>query len=107
MKHYGDITNMSEKYNFCCGEYIDRQDVLNILISYWKERDGDDAMQASIDRIRTMPATMRADHGTNFMDVPSLFECSVCHWSCSDTLSGDTATYNFCPNCGAEMRCVK
>ena len=32
---------------------------------------------------------------------PSLFECSICHWSCWDTYCGDTDTYNYCPNCGA------
>ena len=77
------------------GEYINRQDVLNILISNWQDRDGDDAMQTSIDAIRVMPATMRADYGKNIADYSSLFECSFCHWKCSDTLSGDTTEYNF------------
>jgi len=36
-------------------------------------------------------------------DYPSLFECSACHWSCNDTLCGDTETYNYCPNCGAKI----
>jgi len=36
-------------------------------------------------------------------DYPTLFECSACGWECDDTMPGDTATYNFCPNCGAEM----
>ena len=34
----------------------------------------------------------------------SLFTCSRCKWSCSDTLCGDTATYNYCPNCGRKIR---
>jgi hypothetical protein len=43
-------------------------------------------------------------HGYNLdEDTPSLFECSICHWSCSDTYYGDTADYNYCPNCGAKM----
>lgn len=43
-------------------------------------------------------------HGRNLdADTPSLFECSVCHWSCIDTYYGDTADYNYCPNCGAKM----
>ncbi len=33
----------------------------------------------------------------------SLFECSVCHWSDGDTMTGDTSDYNFCPNCGAKV----
>ena len=36
-------------------------------------------------------------------DTPSLFECSVCHWCCTDTYYGDTADYNYCPHCGAKM----
>lgn len=43
-------------------------------------------------------------HGYNVdHDYPSLFECSVCGWSCSDTVPGDTEEYNYCPNCGARM----
>lgn len=43
--------------------------------------------------------------GTNLnAEWPSLFECSVCHWSDGDTYTGDTSTYNFCPNCGAKMK---
>jgi hypothetical protein len=43
-------------------------------------------------------------HGYNIdRDTPSLFECSVCHWSCWDTYCGDTEDYNYCPNCGAKM----
>lgn len=37
-------------------------------------------------------------------DGPSMFTCSVCKWSCFDTVPGDTEEYNFCPNCGADMR---
>ena len=37
-------------------------------------------------------------------DTPSLFECSKCGWSDWDTYTGDTSVYNFCPNCGADMR---
>ena len=43
-------------------------------------------------------------HGYNLdEDTPSLFECSICHWACGDTYYGDTADYNYCPNCGAKM----
>ena len=37
-------------------------------------------------------------------DTPSLFECSRCGWSDSDTTTGDTTTYNYCPNCGLDVR---
>ena len=33
----------------------------------------------------------------------SLFECSACGWTDDDTYTGDTDTYNFCPNCGAKV----
>lgn len=43
-------------------------------------------------------------HGYNkLFDYPSLFECSVCGWEDSDTYTGDTSKYNYCPNCGAKM----
>ena len=42
-------------------------------------------------------------YGRNVSDFPSLFECSVCGWCCNDTLPGDSE-YNFCPNCGADVR---
>lgn len=43
-------------------------------------------------------------HGKNLNEEwHSLFECSICHWSCWDTYCGDTDTYNYCPNCGARM----
>ena len=41
-------------------------------------------------------------HGKN-LSPDSLFECSVCGASCSDTLFWD-CKINFCPNCGADMR---
>ena len=33
----------------------------------------------------------------------SLFDCSECGWTDCDTYTGDTTTYNYCPNCGAKM----
>ena len=43
-------------------------------------------------------------HGYNTRwDWPSLFTCSVCGWHDDDTYTGDTETYNYCPNCGAKM----
>ena len=48
--------------------------------------------------------TVEIVHGRNLKeDWPSLFECSICNWSCSDTYYGDTGNYNYCPNCGAKM----
>lgn len=41
-------------------------------------------------------------HAKNLSES-SLFRCSNCDWSCSDTYYGDTPTCNFCPNCGAKM----
>lgn len=35
-------------------------------------------------------------------DAPSLFECSACHWECSDTVPGDSE-YRFCPGCGKKI----
>ena len=43
-------------------------------------------------------------HGKNLKEEwSSLFECSICHWSCWDTYCNDTSGYNYCPNCGAKL----
>ena len=43
-------------------------------------------------------------HGKNLKEEwSSLFECSICHWSCWDTYCNDTSGYDYCPNCGAKM----
>ena len=43
-------------------------------------------------------------HGKNLdAEWPSLFTCSACGWSDGDTTTGDTISYNYCPNCGAKM----
>lgn len=43
-------------------------------------------------------------HGKNLKaEWPSLFECSVCHWECWDSVPCDSEIFNFCPNCGAKM----
>ena len=43
-------------------------------------------------------------HGENLKAKwSSLFECSVCHWECRDSVPCDSETFNFCPNCGARM----
>ncbi len=36
-------------------------------------------------------------------EYPSLFECSVCEWYCSDTYYGDTGEYLYCPHCGTKI----
>ena len=47
-------------------------------------------------------ATVR--HGKNIdAEWPSLFRCSACGWSDGDITTGDTMSYNYCPNCGAKM----
>lgn len=43
-------------------------------------------------------------HGYNtHKNTPSLFKCSLCGWFDSDTYTGDTHIYNYCPYCGAKM----
>ena len=60
----------------------------------------DPAFSYIIDNVPTVETV----HGRNLKeDWPSLFECSVCNWSDYDTYTGDTSTYNYCPNCGARM----
>lgn len=71
-------------------------------IVYTEYVNGD--ITVSKEKIDKMP-TIEAEpvkHGIN-LSCSSLFECSLCHWSDGDTLTNDTGTYNYCPNCGAKM----
>ena len=63
----------------------------------------DVAYRKDIDNAPTVDA-VEVVHARNLRaDSPSLFECSECGWSDCDTYTGDTAEYNYCPNCGAKM----
>ena len=55
-----------------------------------------------IERLQSKAEPVKRGKNLN-ADYPSLFECSVCHWHDGDTYTGDTSTYNYCPNCGVEM----
>ena len=79
-----------------------RADVDAVFLDIAKNR-----LPVWIDELQTYDV-QEVRHGHNLnSDTRSLFECSVCHWSCWDTLCGDTTTYNYCPNCGAKMDEVK
>ena len=85
--------------------YIERESAIKSLlndclgqVSYSRE-DAADCIRymdaADVEPVR---------HGRNInAEWPSLFECSVCGWPDYDTTTGDTAVYNYCPNCGAKM----
>lgn len=73
----------------------------------WADRGKYDAWQEIIDALEALPTINPEDlrpKGRNTKkEWPSLFECSVCGWSDWDTFTGDSCTYNYCPNCGAKM----
>ena len=48
-------------------------------------------------------ASVRPQGGNLLEKYPSLFECSVCGASCSDTIPWD-CNINYCPNCGCRMK---
>ena len=50
----------------------------------------------TLDDLRPVATNLKAEW-------PSLFKCSACGWDDGDTFTGDTDTYNYCPNCGAKM----
>lgn len=95
-------------------EYIDREEA-KAWIANWLRNDkywnpyskGKNIPTAEVfDVLSRIPAAdvQPVKHGKNLNEEwPSLFECSICHWSCWDTYCGDTDTYNYCPNCGARM----
>lgn len=66
----------------------------------------DDMIQRLEIAIKRLPADEVSPvvHGFNKKkDYPSLFECSVCGWECTDTVPCDTEEFNLCPHCGARM----
>ena len=78
-------------------DLISRQDVLKEL-SVIQDRPVSTAMKI----IKAIPSAEKV--GRNLKeDTPTLFECSICGWTDWDTITGDTDTYNYCPNCGARM----
>ena len=81
-------------------EYIERDAAINAVFEAFA--DG----RSAYDALNNLPAAdvRPVVRGFNVDKAyPSLFECSVCGWSDGDTTTGDTRTYNFCPNCGAKM----
>ena len=62
-----------------------------------------DYLEIIINEQSTVDA-VEVKHGHNLRDHDSAFECSVCGWEDWDTLTADTSEYNYCPNCGADMR---
>lgn len=91
-------------------EYIEREAAISRIFEaipyHFALQTG---LERAINYLRELPAAdvREVRRGHNVKELhPSLFECSVCGWECSDTYWGDTGTYNFCPNCGADMRSV-
>lgn len=91
-------------------EYIERDKVLEAILNLppkmdeqgygWLGRVGVWQMILDFQSADVAPVV----HGKNLKEEwSSLFECSICHWSCWDTYCNDTSGYDYCPNCGAKM----
>lgn len=85
-------------------EYICKEDFIKIL----KEKAPIPFIETNvlIGAVSVFPSADVAPvvHGKNLKEEwSSLFECSICHWSCWDTYCNDTSGYDYCPNCGAKM----
>jgi len=80
-------------------DYIDREAAIDTLY------DNNAITMTGVKLLNRIPAAnvIAVQFGYNMAwDRSTMFECSVCHWSCSDTLYGDSP-YRYCPNCGARM----
>ena len=91
-------------------EYIERDTFLKMIShkpsSPTTDREGR-LINGFISAVKNFPAAnvRPVVRGFNVRKAyPSLFECSQCGWGCDDTYYCDTPTFNFCPNCGADMR---
>ena len=79
-------------------ELIDREAALDAIKFAELGQEYDE-----VEKVPSVDAVL-VRHGYNVKDdSPSLFECSICGWEDYDTYTGDTDTYNYCPNCGARM----
>lgn len=86
--------------------YIKRKDAIDALnnMDYTPGEWVVSGLTMCKDAIGNIPAAdvRENKHGNNLLPY-SLFECSVCGASCSDTITWDCAI-NFCPNCGAQVK---
>lgn len=82
-------------------EFIERDKAIDACFDGWNNNAHDCA--ENIRSIRAADVRPVVKGFNKLKDYPTLFECSACGWECDDTMPGDTATYNFCPNCGARM----
>lgn len=89
-------------------KYIKFECIEKWILTESASLDGEEDRKYVVERLRAeIPAADVRPVVLGFnvsKDYPSLFECSVCGWSDDDTTTGDTQTYNYCPNCGADMR---
>lgn len=90
-------------------DLIRREDAIkcldgNILIRGRNEAEAvKEYFEMVVNRLEAIPSA-EPKVGRNVKEEwNSLFKCSVCGWECGDTYMCDTATFNYCPNCGAKM----
>ena len=90
------------------GDYIEREQALREFDTNGSHFVyGLDTCRAIQSRLKMVPAADVRENVSAFnlrKAFPSLFKCSRCGWGCDDTYYSDTPTFNFCPNCGADMR---
>ena len=101
-----------------CGDCISRAEVLKLMQDNWHTHNGDWAMQESMDDIRALPSITPQEPKTgHWIDKQHLLsmcsaECSECKKRASGYIvdngfSLEYKFYDYCPNCGADMREVK
>ena len=91
-------------YEDCIYDLAEPVTEINSVFASFAEDDGcfhsidtDRIINEAADFIEELKAT------NLLAETPSLFECSACGWRDFDTTTGDTNTYNFCPNCGRKI----
>lgn len=102
-----DCEYYEEKRGDMTDDLISRQEVIDILKEKWNMySSADDAIQESIDTIKAMPSAEKTGHWMD--DVRNeYFVCNKCHTEFERFSEGGCELideYNYCPNCGADMR---
>ena len=92
-----------------CDDVISRQAVLDVLIPYCADDDGSventDDLRNALDDIESLPSVQPIRPKGKWERYGDTLKCPICR-AIGENIK-DSYCFNFCPNCGADMREVE